>query len=67
MVSGEIPAGRVTMTYSDSGTSVGKAWAMPVREVLEECAAALRSLNPRAYPRKSNVMRYDYRNQETAK
>lgn len=37
--------GKTIMNYSDSGTNVGKQFAMPVREVLEECNHSLRKLD----------------------
>jgi hypothetical protein len=45
--------GKTLMTWSDSGSSASKQFPMSVREVLEECAYALRSLDPQTYgPRK---------------
>lgn len=52
--------GKTVMSYSDSGTSVGKAFAMPVSEVLDECLMALRKLNPTTYPPISRVRRTIY-------
>ena len=43
--------GKTIMNYSDSGTSVGKSFVMPVRDVLDECAYALRKLDPATYGR----------------
>jgi len=56
----DLLAGRVVMSYSDSGTSVTKAAPMPVKDVLEECAYALRILNPVVYARK-NYLVVDHR------
>lgn len=55
--------GKTIMNYSDSGTNVGKQFAMPIREVLEECAHALRKLDPDTYgsARGSRQGRIDYR------
>jgi len=41
--------GKTIMAWSDSGSSVGKQFSMPVKEVLEECSCALRVLNPATY------------------
>lgn len=41
--------GKTVMNYADSGTSVGKQFAMPVAETLEECSYALAVLAPGAY------------------
>lgn len=41
--------GKTTMSWSDSGTSVSKQFVMPLPEVLEECAYALRELAPEKY------------------
>jgi hypothetical protein len=45
--------GKTLMNWSDSGTSAGKQFTMPVDEVLEECAHALRVLDPETYGAKS--------------
>jgi len=41
--------GKTLMNWSDSGTSAGKQFTMPVDQVLEECAHALRVLDPVTY------------------
>ena len=43
--------GKTLMNWSDSGTSVGKQFTMPVDEVLVECAHALRILDPDTFGR----------------
>lgn len=53
--------GKTVMSYTDSGTSVNKAFPMPVSEVLEECAYALPILDPEAYGRPKNVRQIDWR------
>jgi hypothetical protein len=45
--------GKTLMNWSDSGTSAGKQFTMPVDEVLEECAHALRILDPETYGARS--------------
>ncbi len=41
--------GKTIMSWSDSGTSVGKQFTMPVADILAECAYALRRLDPATY------------------
>ncbi len=41
--------GKTLMTWSESGSSAGKQFAMPVKDTLEECAFALRKLAPETY------------------
>ena len=41
--------GKTMMSWGDSGSTVAKQFAMPVKEVLEECAFALRTLDPQTY------------------
>lgn len=41
--------GKTLMSWGDSGNSGTKQFAMPVREVLEECAVALRHFEPWNY------------------
>ena len=41
--------GKTLMSWGDSGTSVSKQFPMTVKEVLEECAHALRVLDPATY------------------
>lgn len=41
--------GKTLMSWGDSGSSVSKQFPMPVNEVLEECAFALRTLDPQTY------------------
>lgn len=47
--------GKTTMAWGDSGSTVSKQYPMPVKEVLEECAYALRVLDPATYGRRRNV------------
>lgn len=56
--------GLTVMSYSDSGTSVTKEWALSPREVLDECAYALSVLDPVTYPRAglNRVRRHNYGN-----
>jgi hypothetical protein len=41
--------GKTIMNWNDADTSVAKQFTMPVAEVLEECAYALRVLDPTSY------------------
>lgn len=47
--------GKTLMTWSDSGSSATKQFTMPVDQVLEECAHALRVLDPATYGRPRTV------------
>jgi hypothetical protein len=56
--------GKTLMSWGDSGSSVSKQFPMTVRETLDECAHALRVLDPATYrPRQrirlSTVRRID--------
>ena len=41
--------GKTVMAWGDSGSTVTKQFPMPIKEVLEECAYALRVLDPATY------------------
>lgn len=45
-----ITQGLVLTSYSDSGSSAGKQWAMPPKEMLSEAQYALGILDPQQYP-----------------
>jgi hypothetical protein len=46
--------GKTVMAWGDSGSTVSKQFPMTVKEVLEECAYALRVLDPATYgPRRT--------------
>ncbi|MEI8309727.1 MAG: hypothetical protein WCH98_03120 [Verrucomicrobiota bacterium] len=46
--------GKTLMSWGDSGSSATKQFPMPVQDVFEECAHALRVLDPATYgPRRS--------------
>ena len=47
--------GKTIMNWNDADTSVAKQFTMPVDQVLEECAHALRVLDPSTYGRPRNV------------
>ena len=41
--------GKTVMGWGDGGSTATKQFTMPVKEVLEECAFALRTLDPATY------------------
>jgi hypothetical protein len=47
--------GKTLMNWTDSGSSASKQFTMPVDQVLEECAHALRVLDPATYGRPRTV------------
>lgn len=52
--------GKTIMNYTDSGTSVGKQFAMNPADVLDECAYALKKLDPATYGKRSRVLMTDF-------
>jgi hypothetical protein len=47
--------GKTLMTWNEAGSSATKQFTMPIDQVLEECAYALRSLDPSSYGRPRTV------------
>jgi hypothetical protein len=47
--------GKTIMNWNDAETSVSKQFTMPVDQVLEECAHALKVLDPQTYGRPRTV------------
>ena len=47
--------GKTLMSCGDSGSTATKQFAMPVKEVLEECKFALRTLDPETYGTRRNI------------
>ena len=47
--------GKTIMSWADNGTSTSKQFVMPVKEVLAECAYALRKLDPYTYGTNSRI------------
>ena len=47
--------GKTIMNWNDAETSVSKQFTMPVDQVLEECAYALKVLDPQTYGRPRTV------------
>jgi hypothetical protein len=49
--------GKTLMTWSESGSSAGKQFAMPVKETLDECALAFLKLEPETYDGRRRTIR----------
>ena len=47
--------GKTLMSWADSGSNATKQFPMTVKETLEECAHALRALDPATYGRRRRV------------
>jgi hypothetical protein len=47
--------GKTLMTWNEAGSSATKQFTMPIDQVLEECAHALRVLDPSTYGRARTV------------
>ena len=47
--------GKTIMNWNDADTSVAKQFTMPIDQVLEECAHALRILDPATYGKPRTV------------
>ena len=41
--------GKTVMSWSEGGTSASREMVMPISEILEECAYALKKLDPETY------------------
>jgi hypothetical protein len=57
-----ITEGKTLMSYSDSGSSASKQFALPPREMLTESLFALSSLDPLTYGRRSQVVSTNWNN-----
>jgi hypothetical protein len=55
--------GKTLMSYSDSGSSATKSFAMPPKELLNEAMFALSRLDPKKYGRRTTMIntRWDNR------
>jgi hypothetical protein len=51
-----ITEGKTLMSYSDSGSSASKQFAMPPKEMLSEAMFALSRLDPATYGTRTTVM-----------
>lgn len=58
----DIKAGVVTTSYSNSGTSVGKAVVGDANQRAAEAYFALSQLEPENYPERTTVIRTDWSN-----
>jgi hypothetical protein len=47
--------GKTLMSWSDSGSNASKQFPMTVKETLEECAHALRVLDPATFGRRRRI------------
>lgn len=47
--------GKTLMSWGDSGSNASKQFPMTVKETLEECAFALRKLDPTTYGRRRRL------------
>ena len=47
--------GKTLMAWGESGSTVNRQFTMPVKEVLDECKFALRTLDPETYGPRRNV------------
>ena len=56
----DIKAGRVITSYSDSGSSVSKQFAMPPKEVMAEVRHALQVLDPDTYGKRNVIVRTNW-------
>ncbi len=57
-----ITEGKTLMSYSDSGSSASKQFAMPPKEMLSEAMFALSRLDPATYGRRVTIISTDWQN-----
>jgi hypothetical protein len=57
-----ITEGKTLMSYSDSGSSASKQFAMPPKEMLSEAMFALSRLDPATYGVRRTVISTDWQN-----
>jgi len=57
-----IMEGKTLMSYSDSGSSASKQFAMPPKEMLSEAMFALSRLDPAIYCRRTTIISTDWQN-----
>lgn len=59
-----ITEGKTLMSYSDSGSSASKSFAMPPKEMLAEASLALYQLDPKQYAamKRTNVISVQWNN-----
>lgn len=59
-----ITEGKTLMSYSDSGSSASKQFAMPPKEMLSEAMFALSRLDPATYGRRVTIISTDWQNRQ---
>jgi hypothetical protein len=59
-----ITEGKTLMSYSDSGSSASKQFAMPPKEMLSEAMFALSRLDPATYGVRRTVISTDWQNRQ---
>ena len=57
-----ITEGKTLMSYSDSGSSASKQFAMPPKEMLSEAMFALSRLDPATYGLRVTIISTDWQN-----
>jgi hypothetical protein len=57
-----ITEGKTLMSYSDSGSSASKQFAMPPKEMLSEAMFALSRLDPATYGVRRTIISTDWQN-----
>jgi hypothetical protein len=59
-----ITEGKTLMSYSDSGSSASKQFAMPPKEMLAEAMFALSRLDPSTYGYRRTIISTDWQNRQ---
>jgi hypothetical protein len=59
-----ITEGKTLMSYSDSGSSASKQFAMPPKEMMSEAMFALSRLDPATYGRRVTMISTDWQNRQ---
>jgi hypothetical protein len=59
-----ITEGKTLMSYSDSGSSASKQFAMPPKEMLSEAMFALSRLDPSTYGARRTIISTDWQNRQ---
>jgi monoamine oxidase len=59
-----ITEGKTLMSYSDSGSSASKQFAMPPKEMLSEAMFALSRLDPATYGSRRTIVSTDWQNRQ---
>jgi hypothetical protein len=59
-----ITEGKTLMSYSDSGSSASKQFAMPPKDMLAEAMFALSRLDPSTYGARRTIISTDWQNRQ---